>query len=159
MRRAIAVIGPGDTADETLLSMAYDVGARIARADALLVCGGLSGVMAAACRGAKEAGGTTIGILPGADPASANEWVDVPIATGLGEGRNFLVVRAANGVIAVGGSWGTFAEIALACRTGVPVVTLQSWSFADGSGNEPPGGPVRAADPAQAVDVILHTLG
>ncbi|MGH9177310.1 MAG: LOG family protein, partial [Acidimicrobiales bacterium] len=86
-------------------------------------------VMAAACRGAKEAGGTTVGILPGLDRAAANPWVDVALPTGLGESRNALVVRAAGAVVAVAGGYGTLSEVALALKTGVPVIGLSTWDI------------------------------
>ena len=133
----VAVIGPGDTADEELLSDAETVGAGLARLGAVVVTGGLGGVMAAASRGAKAAGGQVIGMLPGTDPATANEWVDVAVPTGLGQGRNLLVVRSARVVVAVGGSWGTLAEIALARRLDIPVVSLHGWTVdgpVDGDG-------------------------
>jgi uncharacterized protein (TIGR00725 family) len=123
----VAVVGPGDVTDATLLAEAEAVGAGLARAGATLVTGGLGGVMAAAARGASQAGGRVIGLLPGNDPAAANDWVDVAIPTGLGQGRNLLVVRAAAVVVAVGGSWGTLAEMALARRAGIPVVRLHGW--------------------------------
>ena len=119
----IAVCG-GGTADPSLERIAEEVGTRIASAGAVLVCGGLGGVMAAAARGARAAGGLTVGVLPGADADAANEWITLPLPTGLGEARNALVVRFADAMIAVGGEWGTLSEIALAKRTGVPVVLL-----------------------------------
>jgi uncharacterized protein (TIGR00725 family) len=122
-----AVIGPADVADTSLLADAEAVGAGLARAGAVVVTGGLGGVMAAASRGAGEAGGRVVGMLPGDDPAEANEWVDEAVATGLGQGRNLLVVRDAQVVVSVGGSWGTLAEIALARRLGIPVVSLRGW--------------------------------
>jgi uncharacterized protein (TIGR00725 family) len=122
-----AVIGPGDVADTSLLADAEAVGAGLARAGAVVVTGALGGVMAAASRGASEAGGRVVGMLPGDDPAEANEWVDEAVATGLGQGRNLLVVRDAQVVVSVGGSWGTLAEIALARRLGIPVVSLRGW--------------------------------
>lgn len=94
-----------------------------------MVCGGLGGVMAAACRGARAGGGITVGLLPGIDRADANRWVDVAIPTGLGEARNVLVVRAADAVVAVGGAFGTLSEIALALKTGTPVVGLRTWGI------------------------------
>ena len=124
-----AVVGPGDTTDPELLSAAEAVAAGLVRAGAVVVTGGLGGVMAAAARGARNAGGQVIGMLPGTNPADANEWVDVAVPTGLGQGRNLLVVRAASVVVAVGGSWGTLAEIALARRLAVPVVSLHGWSI------------------------------
>jgi hypothetical protein len=105
------------------------VGRALAEAGAVLVCGGLGGVMEAACRGAQEAGGTTVGILPGHDRADANPYVDVAVATGLGEARNALVVRAADALIAVGGEYGTLSEIALALKAGKPVVGIDSWDL------------------------------
>ncbi len=124
----IAVVGPGEaTADEERCAEA--VGRGVAASGAVLVCGGLGGVMAAACRGAWQAGGTAVGILPGSERAAANEWVAVAIPTGLGELRNGLVVRAADAVVAVGGAYGTLSEIALALKTGVPVVGIGSWQI------------------------------
>ena len=95
----------------------------------MLVCGGLGGAMEAACRGAKGVGGTTVGILPGCDRATANPFVDVAVPTGLGQGRNLVIVHAADAVIAVGGGYGTLSEIALALRHGKPVVGLGSWEI------------------------------
>jgi uncharacterized protein (TIGR00725 family) len=122
----VAVVGPGE-ADRAELQAAEEIGAALGRAGAVTLTGGLGGVMAAACRGATAAGGVTIGLLPGTDRRSANEWVSVAIPTGLGELRNGLIVRAADAVIAVGGAYGTLSEIALALRTSVPVVGLNTW--------------------------------
>ena len=123
MRAIIAVIGGGTcSAEETAL--AEDVGRQLAERGAVVVCGGLGGVMEAVAKGAKSNGGTTVGILPGADPAAANPYIDVPLATGLGEMRNFLIVRGAQALIAIGGGIGTLSEIALAQRIGKPVVGL-----------------------------------
>ena len=124
----VAVVGAGE-ADEVERRAAHEVGQALAAAGAVLVCGGLGGVMEAACQGAGEAGGLTIGILPGTDRSAANPYVDVAIPTGLGELRNGLVVRAADAVIAVGGAFGTLSEIALAIKTGVPVVGLGTWEL------------------------------
>lgn len=124
----IAVVG-GSEATPQATAMAEEVGAALAGAGAVVVCGGLGGIMAAACRGAKSAGGLTVGILPGTDPSAANEWVDVVLATGLGEARNALVVGAAAAVIAIGGEYGTLSEIALALRAGTPVVGLGTWDL------------------------------
>ena len=101
----------------------------MARAGAVLVCGGLGGAMEAACRGAKAEGGTTLGILPGTDRSAANPYVDVAVPTGLGEARNALVVRAADALIAVEGGYGTLSEIALALRAGKPVIGLGTWEI------------------------------
>jgi uncharacterized protein (TIGR00725 family) len=115
----------------------------------VLVCGGLGGVMEAACRGAREGGGTTVGILPGADRADANPFVDVAVATGLGEARNALVVRSADALVAVGRGYGTLSEIALAIKAGKPVVGVHSWDI-DGVDS--------AATPEQAVAAALAAL-
>ncbi len=123
MKPIIAVIGGGTcTAEET--AVAVETGRLLAQHGAVLVCGGLGGVMEAAAKGAKANGGTTVGILPGADPRAANAHIDVPLATGLGEMRNFLIVRTAHALIAIGGGVGTLSEIALAQRIGKPVVGL-----------------------------------
>lgn len=148
MRRYVAVVGPGD-ATPTDLTAARTVGSELARADAVLVCGGLGGVMEAACRGARESGGTTVGILPGADRAAANAFVDVAIATGLGEARNALVVRSADALVAVGRGYGTLSEIALALRARKPVVALDSWDIE---------GVESAASAEQAVAAALAAL-
>ncbi|HVM01919.1 MAG TPA: TIGR00725 family protein [Acidimicrobiales bacterium] len=145
----VAVVGPGDAAPEALAS-AEAVGRALAEAGAVVVCGGLGGVMEAACRGARQAGGTTLGLLPGADRAAANRWVDVAVATGLGEARNALVVGAADAVVAVAGGYGTLSEIALALKAGKPVVGLGTWDVA---------GVEQAPEPAAAVAAALRALG
>jgi hypothetical protein len=148
----IAVVGAGD-ATERETADAEAVGRGLAQGGAVLVCGGLGGVMAAACRGAKAAGGMTVGILPGADRAAANEWVDVALATALGEARNALVVRAADAVIAVGGEYGTLSEIALALKAGKPVVGLGTWAI-----DRDPDPIERADDADAAVALALGAL-
>jgi uncharacterized protein (TIGR00725 family) len=124
MRPLIAVVG-GSTCSAAEADLAEDVGRRLAVAGAMVVCGGLGGVMEAVSRGVRGAGGLTIGVLPGADPHEANPFVDVPLATGMGEMRNALIVRAARAVIAIGGGHGTLSEVALALRIGTPVVGLR----------------------------------
>ena len=124
----VAVVGPGE-ASEAELEAAEQVGRGLAEYGAVVVCGGLGGVMEAACRGAREAGGLTVGILPGRDRQAANQWVQVALPTGLGELRNGLVVRAAEVVVAVGGAYGTLSEVALALKTGVPVIGLSTWEI------------------------------
>jgi len=128
MATQIAVVG-GSEATEPVAATAAAVGAALASAGAIIVCGGLGGVMEAACRGAKSVGGLTVGILPGRDPSAANQWVDVVIATGLGEARNALVVGSAAVVVALDGEYGTLSEIALALRAGIPVIGLGTWSL------------------------------
>ena len=127
-RPYVAVVGGGE-ADPDVLAIAEEVGRHLARRDAVVLCGGLGGVMEAACRGAKAEGGTTVGILPTDDRHHANAYVDVAIATGMGEARNALVVRAADVVLAVDGEFGTLSEIALALRTGTPVVGIATWEL------------------------------
>jgi uncharacterized protein (TIGR00725 family) len=125
----VAVVGAGGDVAGSVLADAEAVGAELARRGAVVVCGGLGGVMAAACRGARAEGGVTLGILPGVDRADANEWVSVAVATGLGELRNGLVVRSADAVVAIAGEYGTLSEIALALKAGRRVVGLRSWEI------------------------------
>ena len=144
-RTRIAVIG-GSRAGRQALDAALAVGRLVARAGAVVVCGGLGGVMEAASRGAREEGGLVIGILPGAAAADANPWVDVPIATGLGYTRNSLVVMNADAVIAVDGEYGTLSEIAYGLIHGRKVVGLGTWEVK---------GIVPAATPEEAVRLAL----
>jgi uncharacterized protein (TIGR00725 family) len=123
----VAVVGPGD-ASARELEAAEEVGAQLAAAGAVVVTGGLGGVMEAACRGARSRHGTTLGILPGDDRDAANGWVQVAVATGMGELRNGLVVRAADALVAIGGGHGTLSEVALALKLGRPVVGLGTWA-------------------------------
>jgi len=153
----VAVVG-GGAAPEEDLRRAYRVGELIGSAGAVLVCGGLGGVMAEACRGAAGAGGLTVGILPGLDPAAANPWVRLALPTGLGEARNALVVAAAQAVVAVGGEYGTLSEIALALRSAKAVVGLGTWGLLRPDGNADPL-PLRAASPEEAVAMALGACG
>lgn len=155
VRAWVAVVGP-ETAAPDEAAAAEAVGTEIARAGAVLVCGGRGGAMEAACRGASQSGGTTVGILPGLDRAEANPHVEIAIPTGLGELRNGLVVRAADAVIAVAGEYGTLSEIAFALKTGTPVVGVGTWELA--RGGEPDGGIVAVADPADAVRRALALI-
>jgi len=125
----VAVVGAGD-ADAAQERAAEAVGHELATAGAVVVCGGLGGVMAAACRGAREAGGVTLGLLPGSDRSAGNPWLTVAVATGMGELRNGLVARASDGLVAVGGGFGTLSEIALALKLGRPVVGVGTWDIA-----------------------------
>lgn len=129
------------------MTAAEAVGRGLAARGAVVVCGGLGGAMEAACRGAKEAGGMTVGLLPGLDRRDANPYVDVVVTTGLGEARNALVVRAADALIAVGGGYGTLSEIGLALRTGKRVVGLGTWEI---DGIDP------ASSPEEAVEAVLR---
>jgi hypothetical protein len=150
----IAVIGKG-TPDDELGPVAEEVGRRLAEAGAVVVCGGLGGVMEGAARGASAAGGTVIGIVPSEDPGTANLWCTHVIAAGTGSARNLAVVSSGQAVIAIGGEWGTLSEIAYARQAGRPVVALASWRvtpptpIADSEGIEP------ADDPASAVELAL----
>jgi uncharacterized protein (TIGR00725 family) len=123
---SVAVIGPGEASAEQLQA-AEDVGARLAAAGAVVVTGGLGGVMEAASRGARSKRGVTVGLLPGTDRESANGWIEVAVATGLGELRNALIVRAVDVLVAIGGGTGTLSEIALALKLDKPVVGLGTW--------------------------------
>jgi uncharacterized protein (TIGR00725 family) len=147
----VAVVGagaPGCTDEQAWL--AEEVGAGLASAGAVVVTGGLGGVMEAASRGAKSRLGTTLGLLPGRDRREANGWVDVAVATGMGEMRNALVVRASDAVVAIGGGPGTLSEIAFALKTGVPVVGLGTFELQ---------GVVVAASAAEAVERALAAAG
>lgn len=124
--RILAVIGAG-SADSELAARAYAVGRLLAERGCTLITGGLGGVMEAASRGAAEAEGLVIGVLPGPDPAAANEWVEIPIATGMGDARNTILANSAEAFLAVGGSHGTLSEIAFALKRGKRVVALGSW--------------------------------
>jgi hypothetical protein len=128
MQTQIAVIGAGE-APPSVIRLAEEVGAALASNGAVVICGGLGGVMEGACRGAKSEGGMTVGLLPGRDPTVANPWVDVVVPTGLGEARNALVVSAATAVIALDGEYGTLSEIALALRSGIPVIGIGTWTL------------------------------
>jgi len=147
-RIRVAVIG-GSRPGRQALEMAVEVGRLVARSGAVLVCGGLGGVMEAASRGAREEGGLVIGILPGSTLADANPWVDVPIATGLGYTRNSLVVMNADAVVAVDGEYGTLSEIAYGLIHGKRVVGLGTWDVR---------GVTVAATPEEAVRLALSGL-
>ncbi len=144
-RLYVGVIGASEC-DAGLAGTAEAVGASIARAGAVLVCGGMGGVMAAACRGARSAGGLTVGILPGPDRNEANRYVDVAIASGIGEARNLAIIRTADVLIAVGGSCGTLSEIGFALRMGKRVVGISTWDIA---------GVVKADDAEAALQLAI----
>ena len=150
------MVGPSEGSPAEL-EAAEDVGRGLAEGGAVVVCGGLGGAMEAACRGARAAGGTTLGILPGTDRRDANAYVDVAVATGLAEGRNALVVRTADAVVAVGGAYGTLSEIALALRAGLAVVGLDTWELARRGARD--DGIAVASTPAEAVRLALAAAG
>ena len=141
----VLVAGTGESDPDTD-ALAQAVGAALARAGVTVLCGGLGGVMAAACRGARSAGGTTVALLPGAAREDANQWVDIALPTGLGEARNVLLVRAADAVVAIGGGYGTLSEIAFALKAGRRVIGLQTWDI---DGVQP------ATDAAEAVHLLV----
>ena len=144
----IAVVGPGE-ASSTELAAAEELGAGLADLGAVVVTGGLGGVMEAACRGARSRRGRTLGILPGEDRDAANGWVEIAVATGMGELRNGLVVRASDALVAVGGGHGTLSEIALALKLGRPVVGLGTWAV---------HGVREVSTPGDALDAVARLL-
>jgi hypothetical protein len=146
----IAVCGAGQC-DAKTAALAEAVGREIGRRGLMLACGGLGGVMEASARGAKQAGGMTLGILPGMSKLEANPWIDVPVVTGLAEGRNLILVRTADAVIALPGEYGTLSEIALALKIGKPVIGLQTWEVAPDV--------IPAQDAVEAVDKAVAACG
>jgi uncharacterized protein (TIGR00725 family) len=152
----IAVCGAGEC-DAPVYEQARQVGRLLAQAGAVLLCGGLGGVMEAACRGAREAGGFCVGILPGADPVAANPYVDLPLATGMGQARNVALILSAQAVIAIAGEAGTLSEIALALKAGRPVIGLGTWRLTHGDGR-PEERIHYAASPAEAVQLALAAI-
>jgi hypothetical protein len=152
MTSYIAVVGPADPTPEQAQA-AYEVGRLLAAADAVVLCGGHGGVMAEAARGASDAGGVSIGVLPGSDRTGAAPHLTYALPTGLGQLRNGVLITAADGVLAVGGSWGTLNEVALARRLEKPLVVLDFWAI-DG----PDDDLVRATDPVDAVATLLSLV-
>lgn len=151
-KKIIAVIGASEPSVKEA-KMAEKVGRELAKREAILVCGGLGGVMEAACRGASAAGGLTIGILPGDNPQAANPYVQIPIVTGMGYARNIPVVKSAQAVIAIGGGYGTLSEIAHALQANIPVIGLNTWSMSRNGRQDSSIIPIE--DPVEAVTVAL----
>ncbi len=149
MARVIAVIGAG-ACDEATFQAARQVGELLAQAGCTVVNGGLSGVMDAVSQGAREAGGLVVGILPSADPADANSFLSMAVATGMGDARNAILANTAAGFVAVAGALGTLSEIAFAVKRGKPVVSLGSWEVCPEVH--------QAATPKEAVDWILEKV-
>jgi uncharacterized protein (TIGR00725 family) len=145
----IGVIGGRDVSTE-IIKIAESIGQLIAERNAILICGGLGGVMEAACRGAKTVGGITVGILPVASKEEANPHVDIVIPTGMGVARNAVVIHSSDGVIAVDGSYGTLSEIAFALQCRLPLVVLKSWEI-DSS-------VISAEDPEEAVEMLFNIM-
>jgi len=152
-KKFIAVIG-GNQCSKAEAKLAEAVGRELARRGAILVCGGLSGVMEAACKGAQSEGGITIGILPGDSRQAANPYVQIPIVTGIGYARNVIVVKSTQAVIAIGGSYGTLSEISHALQSGIPVISLNTWSLS--RNNQQDDSIITAQNPAEAVDKALN---
>ena len=146
----IGVIGAGKCPD-TIYQLARNLGFEIGKRGWILICGGLDGVMEGAARGCSEAGGLTVGLLPGDNKESANSFIRVPIPTGLGEGRNLLVVRASDLVVSVAGGYGTLSEIGLALKVGKPVIGLETWKDIRGIHY--------ASDCPGAIRLIVQLLG
>lgn len=150
----VGVVGSGES-DSATDRIAERIGRELAEAGAVLVCGGLGGVMEAACRGAAGAGGLTIGLLPGVERDSGNRWLSVAIPTGLGELRNGLVVRASDVLIAIGGEYGTLSEVAFALKLGRPVVGVNTWHLSRPDGTTDTGLVVSNTEDAAAVALDL----
>ena len=148
----IAVIGASACSAEEA-KLAETVGELLAQQGVTVICGGLTGVMEAVCRGSKTKGGLTIGILPGGDSSMANPWVDIPVVTGIGEARNVVVAKSAQAVVAIGGSYGTLNEIAYALKSGIPVIGLNTWSLSR-NGREDDS-IIRVQDATEAVDKAI----
>jgi len=152
-KKFIAVIGGGQPSPQEA-QLAEEVGRELAMRGAILVCGGLGGVMEAACKGAQSEGGVTIGILPGENRQAANPYVQIPIVTGIGNARNVAVVKSAQAVIAIGGSYGTLSEIGHALRSGIPVIGLNTWSLSRNGRQD--NSIILAQNPTEAVNKALN---
>ena len=151
-KRFIAVIG-GNQCSKEEAKLAEGVGRELARRGAILVCGGLGGIMEAACKGASLEGGVTIGILPGDNCQAANPYVQIPIATGMGYARNIAVVKSAQAVIAIGGNYGTLSELGHALQSGIPIIGLNTWSLS--RNGQPDNSIIPAQNPIEAVNKAL----
>ena len=155
-QKFIAVIG-GSQCSKEEAKLAEAVGRELARRGAILVCGGLSGVMEAVCKGAQSEGGITIGILPGDNRQAANPYVQIPIVTGIGYTRNVIVVKSAQAIIAIDGNYGTLSEISHALQNGIPVIGLNTWALS--KNGQPDNSIILAQDPTEAVDKALDLAG
>ena len=154
-KKFIAVIGGSDASPE-VNELAEEVGRELARRGVVLICGGMGGVMEASCKGASAEGGMPIGILPGDSRQACNPYVQIPIVTGIGYARNVAVVKSAQAVIAIDGSYGTLSEIAYALQGGIPVIGLNTWSFTKDGQTENPI--IQADNPKDAVDKALELI-
>ena len=149
MKTHIIGISGGSKIDKRTANLSLEVGREVARNGAILVCGGLGGVMEYAAKGAKEEGGITIGILPGNSRETANPYIDIPIVTGIGTARNIILVKTAECIIAIDGKYGTLTEIAYALSLGIPLIGLKTWDIE---------GIVKARNPKEAVELALQRL-
>lgn len=152
-KKFIAVIGGGQPSRREA-QLAEEVGRELAKQGVILVCGGLGGVMESACKGAQSEGGVTIGILPGESRQAANPYVQIPIVTGIGHARNLAVVKSAQAVIAIGGSYGTLSEIGHALHSGIPVIGLNTWSLSRNGQQD--NSIIPAQNPTEAVNKALN---
>ncbi len=152
-KKFVAVIG-GNQPSPQEARLAEEVGRELAKRGAILVCGGLGGVMETACKGAQSEGGVTIGILPGESRQAANPYVQIPIVTGIGYARNVAVVKSAQAVIAIGGSYGTLSEISHALQSGIPVIGLNTWSLSRNGQQD--NSIILAQNPTEAVNRALN---
>lgn len=149
MKTVIGVIGAGDASEEECRA-AWDVGSEIAKRNCVLVCGGMGGVMEAASKGAKSENGLTVGIIPGASKTDANRYIDIPVVTGMSHGRNIIVIRSCDAIIAIGGSYGTLSEIAFALRLEIPIIGIKTWDVSPEI--------KKAGTPKEAVDMALRLI-
>ncbi len=154
--KIIGVVG-SSRADADVIRLAEEVGSEIAKRGAAVVCGGLTGVMEAVCRGARKEGGLTIGIIPSDDKNDANPYVQIPIVTGMGMGRNVMLVKTADVVIAVGGEFGTLSEIAHALNIGKRVIGLRTWQL-EKAREKPIPNLIVATSPKQAVEIAMSSI-
>jgi len=155
-QKFVAVIGGGECSPEGACA-AEEVGRELAKRGAILICGGLGGVMEAACKGAYSAGGMTIGILPGDSRQAANPYVQIPIVTGIGYARNSIIIKTSQAIIAIDGSYGTLSEIGHALQSGIPVIGLNTWSLSQNG--QPDNSIILAQSPAEAVNKALDLAG
>jgi uncharacterized protein (TIGR00725 family) len=151
----ISVIGDGNPTEKISL-LAEEVGTLLAKKGILIVCGGLGGVMESVCRGAKKHGGTTIGIIPGIKASEANQWVDIPICTGISQARNVIIATTGDAIIAVGGKYGTLSEISHALSINKPVIGLNTWNLSQNKNIEP--SIIQAQNPADAVNLAERAI-
>jgi uncharacterized protein (TIGR00725 family) len=156
MALQIGVVGEG-VCSRRVARDAERVGAAIAAAGAILVCGGLKGVMEAASRGAAQAGGVVLGLLPGFSRDDANRWVSAAVVTGMDQARNILVVRSSDAIVAIGGMYGTLSEIAMALKLGIPIVGLRTWRLRQADARPVPL--LRAVSPEEAARKALAAAG